>query len=135
MKSMFLLPGYFKYASILLILVPVVVSTLDIVLFNNVFIQKTFLEFIVSLAFAFLVFSKYKDEDEMLQQIRLKTTTYSLLIGVFLIVTKPLLNYFLWNQINNFESAGGIIMTVMFFNVLLFYKARKQLKEALEHEK
>lgn len=135
MKKIFLLPAYFKYVSIPLILLPVIVSILNISLFDHTAIQKTFFEFTVSLAFTILIFSKYKGDDEMLQQIRLKTTAYSLLIGVFLIITKPLLNYFLWNQTNNLESAGSIIMTVLFFNVLLFYKARKELNEGIENEK
>ena len=135
MKTIFLLPAYFKYVSIPLILLPVLVSILDIQIFDDRNVQKTFFEFTVSLAFTSIIFSKYKEDDEMLQQIRLRTTAYSLLVGVLLIMTKPLLNYFLWNQTNNFESAGSIIMTVMFFNVLLFYKARKELNEAIENEK
>jgi len=135
MKAIFLLPAYFKYLSIPLILLPVVVSIFDIQIFDDRNVQKTFFEFTVSLAFTSIIFSKYKEDDEMLQLIRLRTTAYSLLVGVLLIMTKPLLNYFLWNQTNNFESAGSIIMTVMFFNVLLFYKARKELNEAIENEK
>ncbi len=134
MKTIFLLPKYFKYLSIPLILLPVIVSLLNIHLFDNSVIQKLFFEFTVSLAFVFLVFSRYKDDDEMLYSIRLKTTVYSLLVGVFLIITKPLLNYFLWDQNNNFESAGSIIMTVLFFNTLLFFKERSKLKESLENE-
>ena len=115
MKTIFLLPAYFKYVSIPLILLPVVVFIFDIQIFDDRNVQKTFFEFTVSLAFTSIIFSKYKEDDEMLQQICLRTTAYSLLVGVLLIMTKPLLNYFLWNQTNNFESAGSVIMRVMFF--------------------
>lgn len=134
MKTNFLFPSKFKYLAIILFLIPVFCHLFDIILFNNSLIEKTLFEFLVSCAFFLIVFSRYKDDDEMLYSIRLKTTVYSLLIGVFLLIGAPLWNYILWNQVYTDESAGGIIMTVLFFNTLFFFIERSKLKEALENE-
>src|SRR6218665_2008076 len=99
MKTHLLFPASFKYISILFLAAPVFFYFFDITLFNNnQFMEKTLFEFLVSCAFFLIVFSKYKDDDEMLYSIRLKTTVYSLLIGVFLLIVRPLLNFILWNQ-------------------------------------
>ncbi|MEG0917331.1 MAG: hypothetical protein RSF68_09995 [Myroides sp.] len=135
MKTYLLFPAGFKYISILFLATPVFFYFFDIMLFNNNrFMEKTLFEFLVSCAFFLIVFSKYKDDDEMLYSIRLKTTVYSLLIGVFLLIGRPLLNFILWNQAETYESAGGIISTVLFFNVLFFLRERNKLKEALSDE-
>lgn len=135
MKTNLLFPASFKYISILFLATPVLCYFFDITLFNNNrFMQKTLFEFLASCAFFLIVFSKYKDDDEMLYSIRLKTTVYSLLIGVFLLIGRPLLNYILWNQAETYESAGSIISTVLFFNVLFFLRERNKLKEALTDE-
>ena len=135
MKTNLLFPASFKYISILFLATPVFCYFFDIMLFNNNrFMEKTLFEFLVSCAFFLIVFSKYKDDDEMLYSIRLKTTVYSLLIGVFLLVGRPLLNFILWNQAETYESAGSIISTVLFFNVLFFLRERNKLKEALSDE-
>jgi len=135
MKANLLFPASFKYISILFLATPVFCYFFDIMLFNNNrFMEKTLFEFLVSCAFFLIVFSKYKDDDEMLYSIRLKTTVYSLLIGVFLLIGRPLLNFILWNQAETYESAGGIISTVLFFNVLFFLRERNKLKEALSDE-
>lgn len=135
MNSNFLFPSKFKYLAIILFLIPVFCHLFDIVLLNNDLVEKTLFEFLVSCAFFLIVFSRYKDDDEMLYSIRLKTTVYSLLVGVFLLIGTPLWNYILWNQEYTYESAGGIIMTVLFFNTLFFFRERSKLKEALEDEK
>jgi len=135
MKTNLLFPASFKYISILFLATPVFCYFFDIMLFNNNrFMEKTLFEFLVSCALFLIVFSKYKDDDEMLYSIRLKTTVYSLLIGVFLLIGRPLLNFILWNQAETYESAGGIISTVLFFNVLFFLRERNKLKEALSDE-
>ena len=135
MKTYLLFPAGFKYISILFLATPVCCYFFDIMLFNNNrFMEKTLFEFLVSCAFFLIVFSKYKDDDEMLYSIRLKTTVYSLLIGVFLLTGRPLLNFILWNQAETYESAGSIISTVLFFNVLFFLRERNKLKEALSNE-
>ena len=135
MKTNLLFPASFKYISILFLATPVFCYFFDIMLFNNNrFMEKTLFEFLMSCAFFLIVFSKYKDDDEMLYSIRLKTTVYSLLIGVFLLIGRPLLNFILWNQAETYESAGGIISTVLFFNVLFFLRERNKLKEALTDE-
>jgi len=135
MKTNLLFPASFKYISILFLATPVFCYFFDIMLFNNNrFMEKTLFEFLMSCAFFLIVFSKYKDDDEMLYSIRLKTTVYSLLIGVFLLIGRPLLNFILWNQAETYESAGGIISTVLFFNVLFFLRERNKLKEALSDE-
>ncbi|WLD23413.1 hypothetical protein NU10_11945 [Flavobacterium dauae] len=135
MNSNFLFPSKFKYLAIILFLIPVFCHLFDIVLLNNDLVEKTLFEFLVSCAFFLIVFSRYKDDDEMLYSIRLKTTVYSLLVGVFLLIGTPLWNYILWNQEYTYESAGGIIMTVLFFNTLFFFRERSKLKEVLEDEK
>jgi len=135
MNSNFLFPSKFKYLAIILFLIPVFCHLFDIVLLNNDLVEKTLFEFLVSCAFFLIVFSRYKDDDEMLYSIRLKTTVYSLLVGVFMLIGTPLWNYILWNQEYTYESAGGIIMTVLFFNTLFFFRERSKLKEALEDEK
>lgn len=135
MKTNLLFPASFKYISILFLATPVFCYFFDIMLFNNNrFMEKTLFEFLVSCAFFLIVFSKYKDDDEMLYSIRLKTTVCSLLIGVFLLIGRPLLNFILWNQAETYESAGGVISTVLFFNVLFFLRERNKLKEALSDE-
>jgi len=134
MNSNFLFPSKFKYLAIILFLIPVFCHLFDIVLLNNDLVEKTLFEFLVSVAFFLIVFSRYKDDDEMLYSIRLKTTVYSLLIGVFLLIARPLLNFILWNQVEMYESAGSIISTVLFFNVLFFLRERNKLKESLEDE-
>jgi len=135
MKTNLLFPASFKYISILFLATPVFCYFFDIMLFNNNrFMEKTLFEFLMSCAFFLIVFSKYKDDDEMLYSIRLKTTVYSLLIGVFLLIGRPLLNFILWNQAETYESAGSIISTVLFFNVLFFLRERNKLKEALTDE-
>src|SRR5690606_21864341 len=135
MNSNFLFPSKFKYLAIILFLIPVFCHLFDIVLLNNDLVEKTLFAFLVSCAFFLIVFSRYKDDDEMLYSIRLKTTVYSLLVGVFMLIGTPLWNYILWNQEYTYESAGGIIMTVLFFNTLFFFRERSKLKEALEDEK
>ena len=130
-----LFPASFKYISILFLATPVFFYFFDITLFNNNrFMEKKLFEFLMSVAFFMIVFSRYKDDDEMLYSIRLKTTVYSLLIGVFLLIGSPLLNFILWNQVETYESAGSIISTVLFFNVLFFLRERNKLKESLTDE-
>jgi len=135
MGKAFLLPSIFKYIGIFLLLVPVILGLCELELFAyNESLSKRLLQTLACLGFYFLVYSRYKDDDEMLYAIRLKTTAYCVLVGMVLLLVKPLLYYILTGEEVKEESAGGIIMTILFFNALFFFKERNKLKEDLKNE-
>lgn len=135
MGKAFLLPSIFKYIGIFLLLVPVILGLCELELFAyNESLSKRLLQTLACLGFYFLVYSRYNEDDEMLYAIRLKTTAYCVLVGMVLLLVKPLLYYILTGEEVKEESAGGIIMTILFFNALFFFKERNKLKEDLKNE-
>lgn len=135
MKKKILFPSQFKFIGVFLVLIPVILHLLQIELIsNNSNLSKTILETIVCIGLYLIVFSKYKDDDEMLYAIRLKSIAYSIIFGIFLLISTPLVYLFLWNQETTDESAGGIIMSVLFFNMIIFFNERRRLKDDLNNE-
>ncbi len=135
MGNAFLLPAAFRYIGIFLLTVPVILGLFELELLPyNEGVSKSLLQALVCLGFYFLVYSRFKDDDEMLYAIRLKTTAYCLLIGMLLLLVKPVFYYILTGEDVKEESAGSIIMTILFFNALFFFKERNKLKEDLKNE-
>lgn len=135
MKKKILFPSKFKFIGVFLVLIPVILRLFEIELIsNNSILSKTILETVVCIGLYLIVFSEYKDDDEMLYAIRLKSIAYSIILGIFLLISTPLVYLFLWNQETTDESAGGIIMSVLFFNMIIFFNERRRLKDDLNNE-
>lgn len=94
---------------------------------------KSILMAVIALALFIIQFSKYKDDDEMMLEIRLKLVMNALLFGTLYLVISPIMEYFIFQDDIEEIKAGQIIMVLMFYQILMFqmkrYSLRKELKE------
>lgn len=132
MNKLFLFPSKFKFIEIFLLVSPIILNLLNIDAFQN---HKSLLQAIICVGFYLLIYSKYPDDDEMLYATRLKATAYSLIAGILFLITKPFIDQFLGNNYSEAESAGDLLMTIFFFNTLIFFRERSKQKEHLPNEK
>ncbi len=94
---------------------------------------KNILMPLMCLALFLIQFSKYKDDDEMMLEIRLKLVMHALLVGTLYLIFSPILDYFIFNDEIQEIKAGQIIMVMLFFQIFMFqmkrYSLRKELSE------
>lgn len=81
-----------------------------------------------------MIYSKYKDDDEMLYSIRLQITVQSLFMAIIYLIISPLIDFFIFKDGVNPQSPIKIIMFVLIFQNILFHYKRYQLKKELNEE-
>ena len=81
-----------------------------------------------------MIYSKYKDDDEMLYMIRLQITVQSLFIAIIYLIISPLIDFFIFKDEINPQSAIKIIMFLLIWQNLIFHSKRYQLKKELNEE-
>jgi len=136
MNTNFLFPAKFKTFGICLIAVPILVAAL-LKLLNADFtvdiktLVKTLSQALICLGMFFMIYSKYKDDDEMLYMIRLQITVQSLFMAIIYLLINPLMDFFIFKDEINPQSAIQIIMFVLIYQNILFHYKRYQLKKEL----
>lgn len=137
MKPVFLFPSKFKSIGIFLIVMPILFAIIFNVLNADFTIDiktliKTFSQSVLCLGLFFMIYSRYKDDDEMLYMIRLQITVQSLFIAIIYLIISPLLDFFVFKDEINPQSAIQIIMFVLIFQNILFHYKRYQMKKELK---
>ena len=89
---------------------------------------------IITLSLFIIQFSKYKDDDEMMLEIRLKLVMNALLFGTLYLIISPIMDYFIFQDDIEEIRAGQIIMVLMFYQILMFQMKRYSLKKELAKE-
>lgn len=79
-------------------------------------------------------FSKYKDDDEMMLEIRLKLVINALLVGIFYLIISPLVDKFIFNDTIQEIKAAQIIMFMLLYQIFMFQMKRYSLKKELSKE-
>jgi len=92
---------------------------------------KSILMGLISLSLFVIQFSKYKDDDEMMLEIRLKLVMNALLFGTFYLIISPAMDYFIFQDEIQEIRAGQIIMVLMFYQIIMFQMKRYSLKKEL----
>lgn len=95
---------------------------------------KSVLMAVITLALFIIQFSKYKDDDEMMLEIRLKLVMNALLFGTLYLIISPIMEYFIFKDDIEEIRAGQIIMVLMFYQILMFQMKRYSLKKELSKE-
>ena len=78
-----------------------------------------------------MIYSRYKDDDEMLYMIRLQITVQSLFIAIIYLIISPLSDVVIFKDEIQSQSAIQIIMFVLIWQNLIFHLKRFQLKKEL----
>ncbi len=139
MNTNFLFPSKFKTFGICLIAIPILVAVL-LRLLNADFtvdvktLVKTLSQALICLGLFFIIYSKYNDDDEMLYMIRLQITVQSLFVAIIYLIISPLIDFFVFKDEINPQSAIQIIMFVLIWQNLIFHLKRYQLKKELNEE-
>jgi len=136
MNATFLFPAKFKTFGICLIAIPILVAVLLKLLNVDVTVDiktlvKTLSQALICLGLFFMIYSKYKDDDEMLYMIRLQITVQSLFISIIYLIINLLMDFFIFKDEINPQSAIQIIMFVLIYQNILFHYRRFQLKKEL----
>ncbi|WLD23414.1 hypothetical protein NU10_11950 [Flavobacterium dauae] len=92
---------------------------------------KSILMAVITLSLFIIQFSKYKDDDEMMLEIRLKLVMNALLFGTLYLIISPIMNYFIFKDDIEEIGAGQIIMVLMFYQIFMFQMKRYSLKKEL----
>lgn len=139
MNTNFLFPSKFKTFGICLIVLPILAAiifrllnadfTVDVKTLINTVSQS-----LLCLGMFFMIYSKYKDDDEMLYMIRLQITVQSLFIAIIYLIISPLIDFFIFKDEINPQSAIKIIMFLLIWQNLIFHSKRYQLKKELNEE-
>lgn len=95
---------------------------------------KNILMSLICLCLFLIQFSKYKDDDEMMLEIRLKLVMNALLFGTLYLIVSPIMDYFIFQDDIEEIRAGQIIMVLMFYQILMFQMKRYSLKKELAKE-
>ena len=136
MNTNFLFPAKFKTYGALLIVLPVLLAVLLRVLNADFSIDtktliKTVSQSVLCLGLFFMIYSKYKDDDEMLYSIRLQITVQSLFIAIIYLIISPLTDVVIFKDEIQPQSAIQIIMFILIWQNLIFHYKRYQLKKEL----
>ncbi|SEI01630.1 hypothetical protein SAMN02927937_02751 [Paenimyroides aquimaris] len=140
MKTNFLFPSKFRklaYAILVLIFVFIIIAGQLNLLANEPQIKllvKSILMSLICLFLFFIQFSKYKDDDEMMLEIRLRLVMNALLSGTLYLIISPILEFFVFDGEIQEIKAGQIIMVLMIYQILMFQMKRYQLKKELNEE-
>lgn len=92
---------------------------------------KSVLMGLISLSLFVIQFSKYKDDDEMMLEIRLRLVMNALLFGTLYLIISPILEFFVFDDDIQEIKAGQIIMVLMFYQIFMFQLKRYSLKNEL----
>ena len=95
---------------------------------------KTLSQALICLGMFFMIYSKYNDDDEMLYMIRLQITVQSLFMAIIYLVISPIIDFFIFKDEINPQSAIQIVMFVLIYQNILFHYKRFQLKKELNEE-
>ena len=136
MNANFLFPTKFKTFGICLIAIPILIAVLLRILNVDSTVDikmliKEVSQSLICLGLFFMIYSKYKDDDEMLYSIRLQITVQSLFMAIIYLIISPLIDFFIFKDGVNPQSAIKIIMFVLIFQNILFHYKRYQLKKEL----
>ena len=139
MNNQLLFSSKFKNLGLLLIILPVLTAiVLKVISFQSAFytadFTKMFLQSLLCLGLFFTVYSKYKDDDEMLYMIRLQLALHSLFVAIIYLVISPLVDLFVFKDPVKYESAVKIIMFILLWQNLMFQYKRYQLKKELNEK-
>jgi|SRR5690554_2716150 len=139
MNNQLLFPSKFKNLGLLLIILPILTAiVLKIISFQSAFytadFMKMFLQSLLCLGLFFTIYSKYKDDDEMLYMIRLQLALHSLFVAIIYLIISPLLDLFVFKAPIKYESAVKIIMFILLWQNLMFHYKRYQLKKELNEK-
>ena len=137
MNTKFLFPSKFRTFGLCLIVVPILVAVLLRIIDANSTVDVKILvkevsQSLICLGLFFMIYSRYKDDDEMLYMIRLQITVQSLFIAIIYLITSPLIDFFVFKDEINPQSAIQIIMFVLIFQNILFHYKRYQMKKELK---
>ena len=136
MNANFLFPAKFKTFGICLIAIPILVAVLLKLLNVDVTVDiktlvKTLSQALICLGLFFMIYSRYKEDDEMLYMIRLQITVQSLFIAIIYLIISPLSDVVIFKDEIQPQSAIQIIMFVLIWQNLIFHLKRFQLKKEL----
>ena len=136
MNTNFLFPAKFKTYGALLIVLPVLLAVLLRVLNADFSIDtktliKTVSQSVLCLGLFFMIYSKYKDDDEMLYMIRLQITVQSLFMAIIYLIVSPVSDVVIFEDEVQSQSAIQIIMFILIWQNLIFHYKRYQLKKEL----
>ncbi len=139
MNTNFLFPSKFRTFGLCLIVVPILVAVLLRIIDANSTVDVKILvkevsQSLICLGLFFMIYSKYKDDDEMLYSIRLQITVQSLFMAIIYLIISPLIDFFIFKDGVNPQSPIKIIMFVLIFQNILFHYKRYQLKKELNEE-
>ncbi len=139
MNTKFLFPSKFRTFGLCLIVVPILVAVLLRIIDANSTVDVKILvkevsQSLICLGLFFMIYSKYKDDDEMLYSIRLQITVQSLFMAIIYLIISPLIDFFIFKDGVNPQSPIKIIMFVLIFQNILFHYKRYQLKKELNEE-
>ncbi|HUH25305.1 MAG TPA: hypothetical protein VLY87_01635 [Flavobacterium sp.] len=138
MNANFLFPSKFKRLGVLLIVSPFLLAVfLKAVNFESTIYTADFIKIlfqaIMCLGLFFMIYSKYKEDDEMLYMIRLQITVQSLFLGIIYLIISPLADVFVFKDEIIQHSAMKIIMFILMWQNFIFHYKRYQLKKELKN--
>ena len=139
MNTNFLFPSKFKILGVFLLVIPFITAILLKVLnFESTIYTADFIKIqfqaIMCLGLFFMIYSRYKDDDEMLYMIRLQITVQSLFMAIIYLILIPFMDFFVFKDEINPQSALQIIMFVLLWQNLIFHYKRYQLKKELNEK-
>lgn len=139
MNTNFLFPSKFKILGVFLLVIPFITAILLKVLnFESTIYTADFIKIqfqaIMCLGLFFMIYSRYKDDDEMLYMIRLQITVQSLFMAIIYLIVSPLSDVVIFEDEVQSQSAIQIIMFVLIWQNLIFHLKRFQLKKELNEE-
>lgn len=140
MNTNILFPAQTRIIAYALILITIIISAV----FQNVIdidqqsvygpFFKNFSMGLFCLALFFIQFSKYKDDDEMLIEIRLKFVLQSLFTGILYLVISSIVDLVIFDNDIIEIPALKIILFMLLYQILLFQLKRYSLKKELAQE-
>ena len=86
------------------------------------------------LALFFIQFSKYKEDDEMLLDIRLKLILQSFITAILYLIISPFVDLLIFNGDIVEIPALKIIMFMLLYQIIMFQMKRYSLKKELAKE-
>lgn len=139
MNSNFLFPKRIKWIGLFLIVAPIsIVVILKLLNLEPNFHKKNFIQNnmtgLMCLGLFLMFFSRYSEDDEMLMQVRLNLTQFSLFFGVIYLILSPYGDYVFGNKIASEIGASQFLMTILIFQNILFQWKRYMLKKELNEE-
>lgn len=138
MNASILFSSNFKRLGVFLVVMPFLTAMLlKAVAFESTIYTADFIKILfqamMCLGLFFMIYSKYKEDDEMLYMIRLQITVQSLFVGIIYLIISPLVDVFVFKDEIIQHSAMKIIMFILIWQNLIFHYKRYQLKKELKN--